>query len=105
MSSSHDKASRAQVDGIGLPAPGVEPNFLPHPLLDRLLEAVVVLGGELWIERDRRRALEALLQSKGMLTVEEIESHSESDSEERKRELAALVKRLLDPLRTMQVDD
>ena len=102
MNSKHDELSRAQVERAGLPGPGEEPHFLPHPVMDRLLEAVIVLGGELWIERDRRRALESLLRSKGLVTPEEIETHSETDSEGRKEELAALVNRLLDPLRTMR---
>ena len=102
MNTKHDELSRAQVESIGLPGPGEEPHFLPHPLMDRLFEAVIVLGGELWIERDRRRALESLLHSKGIVAPEEIENHSQADTEERKQELSALVNRLLDPLRTMQ---
>lgn len=105
MSSRHDELSRAQVERAGLPGPGEEPHFLPHPVMDRLLEAVIVLGGELWIERDRRRALESLLHSKGVVTPEEIESHSDADAEGRKEELTALVTRLLDPLRRMQPRD
>ena len=105
MNTNHDELARSQVEGIGLPPPGEEPHFLPHPLMDRLLEAVIVLGGELWIERDRRRALESLLQSKGIFAAEEIESWSEGDSEDRKQELSALVKRLLDPLRSMRSGD
>ena len=104
MSSRHDELSRAQVERAELPGRGEEPNFLPHPVMDRLLEAVIVLGGELWIERDRRRALESLLHSKGLVTPEEIETHSEADSEGRRQDLAALVTRLLDPLRTMRAD-
>ena len=102
MNSKHDELSRAQVERAGLPGPSEEPHFLPHPVMDRLLEAVIVLGGELWIERDRRRALESLLHSKGLVMPEEIETHSETDSEGRQEELTALVTRLLDPLRTMR---
>ena len=102
MSTNHDQLARAQVESAGLPGPGEEPHFLPHPLMDRLLEAVIVLGGELWIERDRRRALESLLHAKGIVAPEEIETHSETDSENRREELTALVTRLLDPLRTMR---
>lgn len=102
MNAKHDELSRAQVERAGLPEPGEEPHFLPHPLMDRLLEAVIVLGGELWIERDRRRALESLLQEKGLVTPEEIETHSETDSQSRQQELTALVTRLLNPLRTMR---
>ncbi len=104
MNTKHDELSRAQVERAGMPGAGEEPHFLPHPLMDRLLEAVIVLGGELWIERDRRRALESLLHSRGLITPEEIESHSESDPEGRKQELSALVTRLFDPLRTMRAD-
>ena len=102
MNSQHDELSKAQVDSAGLPGPGEEPQFLPHPLMDRLLEAVIVLGGELWIERDRRRALESLLQAKGIVAPEEIENHSDPDADARKQELTALVTRLLDPLRAMR---
>ena len=105
MNTTHDELSRAQVERIGLPRAGEEPHFLPHPLMDRLLEAVIVLGGELWMERDRRRALEALLESKGIVATEEIENHSEADPEARKRELSAFVTRLLDPLRSMSAGD
>ncbi len=102
MNAKHDELSREQVERAGLPAPGEEPHFLPHPVMDRLLEAVIVLGGELWIERDRRRALESLLRSKGLVAPEEIETHAEADSEARKQELTTLVTRLLDPLRAMR---
>ena len=105
MNTKHDELSRAQVERAGLPDPGEEPHFLPHPVMDRLLEAVIVLGGELWIERDRRRALESLLHSRGLVTPEEIETHSESDPQGRQEELTALVARLLDPLRSMRPDD
>ena len=101
MSSDHERASREQVESIGMPPPGVEPAFLPHPLLDRLLEAIVVLGGELWIERDRRKALESLLQSRGLIEPEEIEAHAGGDPDARQKELSALVHRLLNPLRSM----
>ncbi len=104
MSSKHEQAARDQVEGIGLPPPDSEPSFLSHPLLDRLLEAVIVLGGELWIERDRRKALESLLQSKGLITPEEIESHPTGNPEERQQELTQLVHRLLNPLRSIGED-
>ena len=104
MNTKHDELSSAQIDGIGLPGPGEEPHFLPHPLMDRLLEAVIVLGGELWIERDRRKALESLLHAKGVVSPEEIETHAETDPEGRQQELTALVTRLLDPLRRMSSD-
>ena len=101
MSSDHERASREQVESIGIPPPGVEPAFLPHPLLDRLLEAIVVLGGELWIERDRRKALESLLQSRGLIEPDEIEAHVGGDPDARQSELTSLVRRLLDPLRSL----
>jgi hypothetical protein len=40
---------------LGLPPPGEEPAFLPHPLLDQLLEMVLALGAELWVERERMK--------------------------------------------------
>ena len=55
----HDALSKQQVDAIGLP--DEEPTFLDSPLQDRLVNALIALGGELWIERERRLTLESLL--------------------------------------------
>lgn len=87
-----------------LPTPGEEPSFLPHPLLDHLLESVVALGAELWIERDRRMTLEKLLEEKGVLSREEIENYRADDEDKAARADAriALVSRTLGTLKRMK---
>ncbi|MEM1261291.1 MAG: hypothetical protein AAGH76_02715 [Pseudomonadota bacterium] len=96
-----EQAAAEQVADIGMPADGQEPQFLPHPLLDALLESVVALGGELWIERDRRMALEALLAEKGILSAADIEAWQPSDEQSalRTEELKALTDRVFKSLR------
>ncbi len=88
---------------IDLPKTGEEPGFLPHPLLDHLLETVIALGAELWIERDRRRILESLLEQKGLVSAAEIEAYVPSSAEEQTRQHAKnqLVERTLGKLREM----
>jgi hypothetical protein len=97
----HDTQAQAQVDSIALAES--EPTFLSDPLHDRLLEAAIALGGELWVERERRMRLEAVLMSKGVLTEQELESYALSDDEraEQNETLDALVKRLFGPLTTL----
>lgn len=77
-----------------------EPAFLPHPLLDRLLESVMVLSAELWVERDRRRVLEKLLAERGIVSDEDIESYTPNAEEdaERARLRSQLTHRVLGPL-------
>ncbi len=96
-----EKIAAEQVAAIGILPDGVEPTFLPHPLLDALLESVIALGGELWIERDRRQTLEALLAEKGLVTQEEIEGWQPNAEQRQARseELEALTERLLGSLR------
>ncbi|MEL7296876.1 MAG: hypothetical protein AAGJ86_04390 [Pseudomonadota bacterium] len=94
----HDAKSKAQVEAIGIP--DGEPAFLNDPLQDKLLEAAITLGGELWIERERRMQLEAVLVAKGLISAEDIESFEPDEQQvaERKASLDALVKRLFEPL-------
>ena len=77
-----------------------EPAFLPHPVMDRLLESVMVLSAELWVERDRRRILEQLLQDRGILSAEDIERYTPSAEaeSERARQRSQLTHRVLGPL-------
>ena len=77
-----------------------EPAFLSHPLLDRLVESVMVLTAELWVERDRRRILEELLKERGILSAADIESYApaaEQDAE-RARLRSQLTHRVLGPM-------
>ena len=83
-----------------LPPPGKEPAFLPDPVMDRLLESVMVLSTELWVERDRRRVLEKLLTERGIVSPEDIESYAPNAEEdaERARVRNRLAHRVLGPL-------
>ncbi|HPF26747.1 MAG TPA: hypothetical protein P5528_14045 [Steroidobacteraceae bacterium] len=60
---------------IDMPPETDEPAFLPHPLLDRLVDVALALGAQLYVERDRRRVLEALLVERGILEADAIEQH------------------------------
>ena len=58
---------------------------------------MVALGGELWIERDRRRALEAVLAEKNLLSPDDIEGWQPSPEQaaERADDLKAMTDRVL----------
>ena len=60
---------------IDMPPAEDEPAFLPHPLMDRLVDVALALGAELYVERDRRRVLETLLVERGILAADAIEQH------------------------------
>jgi hypothetical protein len=56
--------------------PGFErghPHYFKDPMLDHLLEIVFMLGGELWVMRDRQWITEHLLATEGKVTPEMIE--------------------------------
>ena len=83
--------------------PETEPAFLPHPLMDQLLQTVIALGAELWIERDRRMALEAVLVERGVIDADTIENHRPGEDEQQARSAArsALVERTLGGMKDM----
>ena len=63
--------------------PGFErghPHYFKDPMIDHLLEIVMLLGGELWVERDRRLVVEHLLATEGNVTPDMIE-HFEPDED------------------------
>lgn len=94
------RAAAEQVAAIGMPETGQEPAFMGHPALDALLEAVVALGGELWIERDRRRTLETLLAEKGVVAADDLEAFEPSEAQcaDRDEALADMTRRIFEPL-------
>ncbi len=87
--------------GIDLPQEGEEPSFLGDPVVDSLIESVIALGAELWIERDRRMLLESILEEKGLVARDELESRisSEAERDARSRARAELIERTLGALR------
>ncbi|MBL8629090.1 MAG: hypothetical protein JNM81_05650 [Rhodospirillaceae bacterium] len=56
--------------------PGFErghPHYFKDPMIDHLLEIVMLLGGELWVTRDRQMIVEHLLATEGKVTPDMIE--------------------------------
>jgi hypothetical protein len=65
--------------------PGFEktnPQFFSDPMIDKLLEIVLLLGGEVWTNRDRQKVMEHLLATKGVVTTELIETFRDERYEE-----------------------
>ncbi len=81
----------------GVPQPEQEPAFLRDPALDQLLDAVLALTAELWIERDRRIILEQLLTANGVLAPAAVETHRSDAALQAQRDAAreALVHRVM----------
>jgi len=77
-----------------------EPAFLPHPTMDRMLDALVAISAELSAERERRQVLEQVLAAHGALKPNEIEQYRPSADElaQRKRERDAYVRRIFGSL-------
>lgn len=70
--------------------PGFErghPHYFKDPMIDHLLEIVMLIGGELWVERDRRMITEHLMETEGHVTAEMIEQFE--PGEDLKEKLAA----------------
>ncbi len=101
--SNEDKA-KAQVEKIGLPEAGSEPSFLGDPVQDQLLEIVLALSSELWVERDRRIHLESLLQSKDLISKDELDNLNLDDTARTQRDAALeqYVQRTLGPLKAIK---
>ncbi len=69
--------------------------FFKDDAIDRLMGVVTVLASEVYILRDRLKAIETLLDKKGFLTLEEIEKcPSGLEPSERDR----FIERLFDPI-------
>ena len=57
--------------------PGYErsnPQYFADPMIDKLLEIVLLLGGEIWTVRDRQLVTEHLLATQGRVTPDLIET-------------------------------
>ncbi len=50
------------------------PVYLEDPRFDRLTRAIIELTAQLYVSRDRERALEALLIEKGVFTQSELDN-------------------------------
>lgn len=96
----HDQLSARQVRDIGIPEE--EPAFLDDLWHDRFIEALIALGGELWIERERRAKLESLILAKTDISADDLRNHDISDDERERAaaELSAFVERVIGPLKS-----
>ena len=75
---------------------GGRPYFFADPAIDKILNMVVVLGGEVWTLRERLAALEAIQVRQGSLAAGEVDAHDFSPEDE--TQLAALRKEFIDSL-------
>jgi hypothetical protein len=63
----------AQTPEGGTPIVGPDPVYLDSPVLDATVRMLVELAAQVWIERERRLALEALLAAQGVISSAAIE--------------------------------
>lgn len=59
-------------------AKGQRPQFFDDPAVDKLLAMVMALAGEVAVLRDRNDTLERLIDQKGLVDRDEIESYKPS---------------------------
>jgi hypothetical protein len=79
MSAAADKRAQLEAELAGIEAlPGyrrTDPQYFRDPMIDRLLEIVLLLGGELWAARDRQMLMEQLLAREGRISPDLIETY------------------------------
>lgn len=64
--------------------PRAEQTFFDDPALDRAVGMIVTLAGEVWVLRDRLRAMERLLEAQGALAPGALDAYA-PDAEEQAR--------------------
>ena len=60
------------------PIPAPEPAFFDNPAIDNLIAVTLELGAELWVQRERTRALEQLLAECGVVSAAQLEAFAPS---------------------------
>jgi hypothetical protein len=73
--------SRSAVTPPTRPAPAPEPAFFDNAAIDHLITAVLELGAELWVQRERVRVIERLLATHGVVTAAAIEHYRPDEAE------------------------
>lgn len=68
-------AYHTQTPEGGEPLAGDDPILLKDPLVDAMLRMLLEITAELWVERERRIALEDVLDSAGLVARQSIESY------------------------------
>ena len=65
----------------GSPLAGPDPTYLADPVQDATVRMLVELAAQVWVERERRLALEAALVERGVLDVEAVEQFTPSEAQ------------------------
>jgi len=71
-------SDRVQTPEGGTPIVGDDPVYLEDPLQDATVRMLLELAAQVWVERERRLTLEAVLESKGIIARNEVERHAAS---------------------------
>ena len=93
-------SEESQTPEGGTPLAGANPTYIADPLLDTTVRMVVELAAQVWVERERRLALEAMLIERGVLTTEASENwapppaHQDKLKQERARFIEDVFKEL-----------
>lgn len=75
---------------------GGRPYFFADPVIDKVLNMVIVLGSEVWTLRERLAAMEAIQVRQGGLAAGEVDAHEFSAEDEAR--LGAQRKEFIDSL-------
>ncbi len=67
-------------------AKGKQPIYLDNPHVDKLLAIVMALTGEVSVLRERLDTIERLLETKGNISIAEIESYQADEKVTQQRE-------------------
>ncbi len=67
-------------------AKGKKPTFFADPQVDKLMAIVMALAGEASVLRERLDTVERLVESKGLLTRQEIEAYRPTEQVAEERE-------------------
>ncbi|MEZ5457908.1 MAG: hypothetical protein R3E65_00865 [Steroidobacteraceae bacterium] len=67
------RTTPAQTPEGGAPLAGADPTYIQDPVLDATVRMLVELAAQVWIERERRLALEAVLVQQGVVAATAVE--------------------------------
>ena len=73
--------SETQTPEGGIALAAEHPVYLQDPVLDATVRMLVELSAQVWIERERRLTLEALLETRGLVTREAIEQFTPDEGQ------------------------
>ena len=98
--------TRTETPEGGTPIAGADPVYLADPLLDATVRMLVELSAQVWVERERRLTLEALLESRGLLARADIETFQPSAEQAAafKAERARFIEDVFKELRRIPVE-